>query len=193
MNLPFEKNIPAHYYEMALNEANKLLGQTTDDLVSIKVRPLAELPHATIEEMNNAYVYNSEYQNILNYLAKEKLIKEGYVSRGKAYMYSIGPNEEFVFVEHETGPEIVAGLALMTASLSLAKTVVELVLYVIKAVDEENKKKQQGQSSGRYYGAKAISIEKRTKSGAKIITTIELPAEGEISKEELLQLITQEL
>lgn len=40
---------------------------------------------------------------------------------------------EFAFVEHESGPELLVYLALATAGMSLAKSVIDLVVAIIKA------------------------------------------------------------
>jgi hypothetical protein len=47
--------------------------------------------------------------------------------------------ERFVLEEHETGPEIILYLAVATAGLSLAKSVVDLVRTVIKARSDRQK------------------------------------------------------
>jgi hypothetical protein len=41
--------------------------------------------------------------------------------------------DEFGFEEHESGPELLVYVALATASLSLAKSVVELIVEILKA------------------------------------------------------------
>ncbi len=47
---------------------------------------------------------------------------------------------EFAFVEHESGPELLAYLALATAGVTLAKSVIDLVIAIIKARTEGVKK-----------------------------------------------------
>jgi hypothetical protein len=51
-----------------------------------------------------------------------------------------GPAPEFQFEEHESGPEILVYVAVATAGLTLAKSVVELITAIIKARSEGIKK-----------------------------------------------------
>ena len=47
-----------------------------------------------------------------------------------------GPDGAFAFEEHESGPEILVYLAVTTAGLSLAKSIVDLITAIIKARSE---------------------------------------------------------
>lgn len=49
-------------------------------------------------------------------------------------------NEQFIFEEHESGPEIIVYLAVTTAGLTLAKSVVDLITAIIKARTDGAKK-----------------------------------------------------
>lgn len=49
------------------------------------------------------------------------------------HLSAMHQNERFAFEEHESGPEIIAYLALGTAGLTLAKSVLDLVIAIIKA------------------------------------------------------------
>jgi hypothetical protein len=49
-------------------------------------------------------------------------------------------NRDYVFVEHESGPEVIVVLAVTTAGLALAKSVVDLVTTIIKARKDGAKK-----------------------------------------------------
>src|SRR5262249_27779034 len=49
-------------------------------------------------------------------------------------------DREFVFEEHESGPEILVYLAVITAGTTLAKSVIDLVTTIIKARAESVKK-----------------------------------------------------
>ena len=51
-----------------------------------------------------------------------------------------GPDGSFAFEEHESGPEILVYLAVTTAGLSLAKSIVDLITAIIKARSEGIKK-----------------------------------------------------
>src|ERR1035438_6191425 len=57
------------------------------------------------------------------------------------YLSGLGkPEVPFKFEEHESGPEILVYLAVTTAGLSLAKSVVELLTAIVKARSEGIKK-----------------------------------------------------
>jgi hypothetical protein len=57
------------------------------------------------------------------------------------YLAGLGkPEVPFKFEEHESGPEILVYLAVTTAGLSLAKSVVELLTAIVKARSEGIKK-----------------------------------------------------
>ena len=47
---------------------------------------------------------------------------------------------EFLFVEHESGPKLLAYLAIATAGATLAKSVIDLIVAIIKARSEGVKK-----------------------------------------------------
>lgn len=51
-----------------------------------------------------------------------------------------GSDGSFAFEEHESGPEILLYLAVTTAGLSLAKSIVDLITAIIKARSEGIKK-----------------------------------------------------
>jgi hypothetical protein len=46
----------------------------------------------------------------------------------------------FVLEQHESGPEIIVYMALATASLTLAKSVIDLITAIIKALSNEHRK-----------------------------------------------------
>ncbi len=54
---------------------------------------------------------------------------------------ALSPSEaEFSFEEHESGPELLAYLAVTTAGLTLAKSIIDLVIAIIKARSDGIKK-----------------------------------------------------
>jgi|SRR5581483_7635657 len=86
------------------------LGHTTGDdgmPVSIKVRVTSGCFHR--EHSPQAYVLIDEQ------------------------LYSTPPDAPFSFEEHESGPELLVLLALATSGLSLAKSVVDLIIAIIQA------------------------------------------------------------
>jgi hypothetical protein len=48
--------------------------------------------------------------------------------------------DTFVLEQHESGPEILVFLALATASTTLAKSVIDLIITIIKSLSRENRK-----------------------------------------------------
>lgn len=192
MKLPFGSSVPSYYYEMALGEAAGLLGASAPTLTSLKVRPVAKWPIERDEDFHNAYVYPSEYALIYKAIDASQLrrLSEGHVSQGKAIALGTPAGDRLVFVEHETGPEIVAALALAAASVSLLKEVVSLVREILKGVNEKNEAKRKGASADRYYQAAAISIEERTPGSSRLIRVIPLPLkETDLDEAEIQRLL----
>lgn len=187
-----KKNMLENRFHTNLVDASILLDRIDDELISLKIRPINLNPVNDEEDFYDAYVYPSEYEDIRYFLKQEKCIKEGQVNYGLTKRYSNDSNEDYLFVEHETGPEIITNLALLTASLTLAKSVVDLIITIIKSVNESNEKKKKGTEVGRYYEAKAISIEKRTQNETKILKIIQLPVKGdELSIDELKKMLDE--
>jgi len=56
------------------------------------------------------------------------------------YLAKIKDSEEFVFEEHESGPELLVFVAAATAGISLAKSIIDLIVAIIKARSEGIKK-----------------------------------------------------
>jgi hypothetical protein len=52
------------------------------------------------------------------------------------YLSNIAPDEVFSFEEHESGPELLVYVAAVTAGISLAKSVIDLIVAIIKARSE---------------------------------------------------------
>jgi hypothetical protein len=177
MELPFGDHIPQGYYEMALEEARPLLGEIDERLVSLKIRPIQKWPIESDDQFHTAYVYRDEYAMVHRWLSASSLnqVQKGRVSRGPAITLRSMAGDNFVFVEHETGPEIIMTLTLVTASLGLIKEVVGLVKEILKSINEKNEAKRRGEEVRRHYEASAISIEVRTSDSSRVINIIPLP------------------
>ncbi len=52
------------------------------------------------------------------------------------YLSNIGQDEAFEFEEHESGPELLIYVAAVTAGISLAKSIIDLIVAIIKARSE---------------------------------------------------------
>lgn len=58
---------------------------------------------------------------------------QAYTLIDKQLASSALPQSEFAFVEHESGPELLVFVALATAGVTLAKSVIDLIVAIIKA------------------------------------------------------------
>jgi hypothetical protein len=57
-----------------------------------------------------------------------------------SHLAKLPPDSELVFEEHESGPELLVYLAVATAAITLAKSVIDLITAIIKARAEGVKK-----------------------------------------------------
>jgi hypothetical protein len=173
-------------------QAMDLLGRQPDEVVSIKVRPITA-------DGWNAYVYGNEYDEIEAALGPANLrgtLGESWGRQDNAGQFRDGDNV-FVVAEHETGPEIVAYLAVIAASLGLAEKVVGLTKTIIETVLKHSELKkakiaatEKQESPGeRFYVADGVSIEIRTKRGGKRIASFELAPGLHISETHLLTML----
>lgn len=55
------------------------------------------------------------------------------------FLENVSPQEEFAFEEHESGPEILVYVAVTTAGISLLKSVIDLIVTILKARTESIK------------------------------------------------------
>jgi hypothetical protein len=171
--------MPQWQYEVQLTEASRMLLTNADKLVSIKIRPIED-----IGTWYDRYVSPSEYKEIEKIFVDFQQLAQGFVNYGKARAFRFGDNEEFLFVEHESGPEIILSLDIVQhAALALGagtlagRQILKLVNDICKIINKEAHKKNKGEQSDRYYGAKAITIEKRLRTGSKILKQIRVAAD----------------
>jgi hypothetical protein len=173
-----ENFVNDYMYEMKLDEASGFLNQDPQNLISIKIRPIEDEG-----QWKNRYVYPGEYEEIYHVLSTFTKLQQGYVSRGKATLYESSDGTRFVFVEHETGPEIIFVLdviknicmTIITAAVAVNQ-LLKLINTICHVIRKEANSKNKGEESCRYYGAKAISIEKRLSEGAKMIRQVKITA-----------------
>jgi hypothetical protein len=168
--------------------AQDLLGGSRGDLISLKVRPIDT-------DGWNRYVYADEYTEMRSILGPG--LRRGRLGDGPADNAGVYQTEGglYLVAEHETGPEIVVYLAAIGAALGLAEKLVGLIKVIMEIIAKhvENKRQQQESSSPkvnpsgeRYYDADAISIEVRTRSGAKRLAVFELQRGVSVSESEIL-------
>jgi len=171
--LPSANEAPLDYYEMNLEEARLFLEPRMGELVSFKLRPIAEWSSDSNTGFENRYVYPEEYERIYKLLETYKANGNGEVAQGQATAY-VGAAGDFLFVQHETGPEIVLYIG-DGAGMALAKSVVDLITAIIKTISKSNDKRKTGKKVGRLQEAHSIVIEERTKKGARILKIVPLP------------------
>lgn len=84
-------------------------------------------------------------------------------------------NEKFVLECHESGPEVVAYLGLGTASILLTKSIIELIVAMLKSLEKEKHKRPS-----------TIKIIKRRQMKGKVkeenIISIDLPLRKDVIK-----------
>jgi hypothetical protein len=174
---PFANKVPQSYDEMTLDQARLLLSSNGAPLVSIKVRPLQYWPIDSDEDFRHGYVHDVDYEAIDSFLADHFTAREPsqLVPRGSAKAYTSNDTAEFLFVRHESGPEIIARFGAAEDSPVLLNSVLEVVRATMMAVKRSNEAwKSQGEDSGRHYPVAAISIEERREKGAHILTVVHL-------------------
>jgi hypothetical protein len=166
-----EGNVESYRYEWELREAQRFL--TNDVLVSVKIRPIE-----AVGSLSNRYVYHQEYAEIIEFISQYKKKWDGSVNRGNAIIVDVG-GSDVIFVEHETGPEIVFYLhlareaAIATGATAIAaQQVVKLINMVCEIIRKHAHAKNSGENSERYYGAGALSVEMRLKETGKILKQV---------------------
>lgn len=187
----FPDRFEGEYNWSSERDARAILGIENDELVSVKLRPISV-------DGWNAYVYENEYETMWSILGqglKRGKVGESWRRPDNAGLYH-AKDGDFLVAEHETGPEWIVVIGLITASLSFSKELVGFIKTMIETVSKhvELKKAAGEKVTGstpsvpgeRYYGADGVSVEIRTKRGGKRIAAFELAPGTQISEEELL-------
>jgi hypothetical protein len=167
---------PVRRFDEKFAEASSLLGADPDEIVSIKVRPT----HVAGEFTDaNAHVYPDEYAEIFEHLAGFQQVRTGYAMSGKYRLIRLESGILVLFVEHETGPEIVFVLDVIRdgaiaagAAATAGIQIVKLINLIRDAVVGGTAKKAKGKPCQRYYAAEKISLEKRLKAGTKLLKEV---------------------
>jgi hypothetical protein len=163
-------------FDVRLKEAAGLLGRPIHGLVSLKIRPIKD-----VGSFDTSYLSPSDYTVINRALAMSSLrrIKSlGFVCHGEAALYELENGDKILYVEHESGPEIILdaqailhaiamGAGAVGAVALAANQLVALVNNICKMLQKAPSKKRD--SSGRFV---ATSIEKRLARGQKLIKQI---------------------
>jgi hypothetical protein len=182
--LPFGGHVPRRFdVELRTSEARELLGSNGADLVSLKVRPLRIWPVYEPEDFLDGYVYDADYAAVEPFLSSRlERLREGSIGRGKAAVYALEGSSNFAFVEHETGPEIIAPVSDL-AGPALAEPVVEIIQATLRAVDRSNRAREEKDNKlGRHFHVEAVTLEERREDFARMLAVFPLPlSEGSLA------------
>lgn len=163
-----KKLIPPEPHDFAtrLAQASKAIGAPPYELASIKIRPIQEagsfagidLHPSDYEEINEAF---DEFRDVAD-VAHEY----GWGAR----VCRFDKNCRCLYVQHESGPEVILHLVVMGAaatytSLLALNQAIKLINNIAKLVRKRPKRGK----DGRFI---AVSIEKRTAKGVKVIRQI---------------------
>jgi hypothetical protein len=157
-----------HNFSARLKQASRILGASVDELVSIKIRPIAEAG-----EFETLYLGASDYDAINQSLANATLGVEelgpGY--GGFARLCKLHENNACLYIEHESGPEIIIHLITMSAGAAAASffalnQAIKLINNLARFLRKRNPRRD---NRGKFIAA---SIEKRTSRGLKVIRQI---------------------
>jgi hypothetical protein len=167
----------AGHYREALMEASRLLDKPPENLVSLKVRPTDDAS-MDIAPWQNSYVYPSDYAAIEAHLVAARLpIKDlGPVLQGRGFNIRLTSQTEVLFVEHESGPEIIfAWLAANKDGIDAVLSIANILKIIFDVISASVKVKRDGAATERYYDASFAKIEARTVKGATVLQNKSLP------------------
>jgi hypothetical protein len=185
---------PNRRFDERFRDAARILGVDAEDLVAVKVRPIQS---AGGFEDANAYVYPDEYAVVYEGMAHLQVDEPRRGLDGVYRTLELPDGVRILFVEHETGPEIIFVLALLTkaataigVSATAGLQILKLINAVKDAVERNNKRKERGEKVLRHYTSEGISIEKRLCSGARILKRVSTAAsEGKKIVKDIQELI----
>lgn len=173
--------LPQEYdFGPKMAEASALLGVQPDEVVSIKLRPIQ-----TVGTLDQNYLTSSDYDTIDQEikLSGVSVSHIGYVLDGNAFQLLLPDGRSVLYVQHETGPEIIMVLGIITAGAAAANQLIQLINTVCGIISKAHR--STGASSG------AISIEQRLTKTQKIIKQVGETAEaGKKFVDSLTQLLT---
>jgi hypothetical protein len=158
-------------FDERLQKASAIIGGTPAALISLKARPIRE-----IDTYDTDYLSGSDYQGIeeaFRHPDLEFIADLEWVCNGRTRLYEVKGGTRFLFVEHESGPELILHeIVLIAGAVSAvafaANQVILLFNRISKALQGRYNKKERDEK-GRFL---PVSIEKRTKNGQKLIRQI---------------------
>jgi hypothetical protein len=153
-----------HNFDKRLAKASELIGAPPDELASIKIRPIVEV--GSFDGM-----YPSDYDGINEAFTEFRDVADVPHEYGwGARVCRFDKNCRCLYIQHESGPEIIIHLVVMGSaaaytSLLALNQAIKLINNVAKLVRQKPKRGK----DGRFI---AVSIEKRTAKGIKVIRQI---------------------
>jgi len=162
-----------HNFAERLKQASKALGAPVDELVSIKIRPIKDVGGFETE-----YLGNRDYDEINKALKDVGLritdVDLGY--GGIARLCELAGGQTCLYLEHESGPEVILHLLTMSAAAAGSSFfAVNQAIKLINALARFTRQKPRRNGKGRFI---ATSIEKRAAKGLKVIRQIERVAKA---------------
>jgi hypothetical protein len=153
-----------------LAEAGRILRLPPDELFSIKVSPFEEVNEGT----RNFYLSTRDYQLLEEALSASSVAakKLGPACHGMVWLCDLGEGIQCLYVEHETGPEVIMhmialGAGTVAATALAANQVISLINNICKLLRSVNRRERDGK--GRFMGA---SIEKRLSKTQRVIRQV---------------------
>ncbi|WP_233890101.1 hypothetical protein [Paraburkholderia flagellata] len=180
------------YLVEKFGEAEKILSafldaeNNADQLVSIKLRPVATKPGSPVP-----FLYKEDYDEIYACLATlgtsvgdSQLVQYG---PGTATVYRLDTGHCFLFIEHETGPDLITNLPDLIAYLHAARDVLEAAtpallalppfLRAVNKVAKVIQKLSKDRSMGSPYNE--IDVIRRTAKGERTLRALRAPENPE--------------
>lgn len=151
-----------------LERASAVLQASAEEIVSIKIRPTDRVPGISDGWLPDRYVFDKEYGDIARELARQFDSVSTLPLGHETARLCEGFRGKVVVVEHETGPELIASLALLTSILGFCTALVNLTVTIMTVISDRNQ--QRGTTpdgtfdpeSGRCTTASGLSVELRT-------------------------------
>lgn len=168
------QSVADYTHDMNLDEAaNQLKADSPFDLVAIKIRPIKKLG-----AFDSGVIEDEDYGEISRFLSQFNRLR----GDAKSIVYLLLDGSSFIFARHETGPEIIFLLQTIVfdakptgAELSAASEIVDLINAIAETINNGMARRPPGGVSNAQ-NVQAVSIEKRSKRGARMIRQFEVRA-----------------
>lgn len=172
-------------YDSKIAEASVPLDTKPENIISIKLRPIRTNGN---DEYENVHASDWDYEEFREYLNQNKNYFQDIQSDHFSALITTKNGEKLIYVEHESGPELIFDYSLKAIDfITTIGALILLVLDIIKRNDDNKFKKVNGKNR-----IEAISIEER-KKGKKVkikkIIRIEGVEKIELEIKEIIDLL----